>query len=218
MGVTHQEHDGDSRALAFAGLLRRARLDRTLVLPMPGAPRTVQEGALAQVALARLVGAPVPAGFKIGATGRRMQEYLGLSGPAAGFMEAGNVYRGSADLRFASFIKPGGECEVAVRLSRDLPFKAYALEDVADAVGEVIAVPKRRKSLHIENTAAKAGTHGPGQSLERYRCASARHGTARPGHPERYHLGSEGTGCSSRRLLREQNRRRRFRWPGRAVP
>lgn len=126
-------------AASVAATLLAVRRARTLVLPVSGAPATVAEGAAAQVALARLVGAPVPAGFKIGATGRRMQEYLGLSGPAAGFMEAGNVYRGSADLRLASFIKPGVECEVAVRLSRDLPFKAYALEDVADAVGEVIA-------------------------------------------------------------------------------
>ena len=125
--------------LAAAGVLHRMRRDRCLVLPFPGAPSTVAEGALAQVALAGLVGASSPTGFKIGATGQRMQSYLGLSGPAAGFMEAGNVFRRSADLRFASFIRPGVECEVAVRLSRDLPFKAYALEEVADAVGEVIA-------------------------------------------------------------------------------
>jgi 2-keto-4-pentenoate hydratase len=124
---------------AAAGVLHRRRRDRCSVLPFPGAPSTVVEGAAAQVALAGLVGASVPAGFKIGATGRRMQEYLGLSGPAAGFMEAGNVFRRSADLRFASFIKPGVECEVAVRLSRDLAPESYGMDEVADAVGEVIA-------------------------------------------------------------------------------
>ena len=67
---------------AVAASLRRARLARTLVLPLPDAPATVEEGALAQLALARLVGSAVPAGFKIGATGKRMQEYLGLTGPA----------------------------------------------------------------------------------------------------------------------------------------
>ena len=125
--------------VAAAGVLHRMRRDRCLVLPFPGAPSTVAEGAATQMALAGLVGASAPAGFKIGATGRRMQAYLGLSGPAAGFMEAGNVFRRSADLRFASFIKPGVECEVAVRLSRDLLPGSYALEDVADAVAEVIA-------------------------------------------------------------------------------
>jgi 2-keto-4-pentenoate hydratase len=125
--------------LAAAGVLHRMRRDRCLVLPFPGAPSSLAEGALAQAALAGLVGASVPAGFKIGATGRRMQEYLGLSGPAAGFMEAGNLYRGSANLRFASFIKPGVECEVAVRLSRDLAPGSYGMDEVADAVDEVIA-------------------------------------------------------------------------------
>ena len=124
---------------AVATALRRARLDRTLVLPLTGAPSTVAEGALAQLALARLVGSAVPAGFKIGATGKRMQEYLGLTGPAAGFMEAGNVYRDLADLRFADYIKPGVECEIAVRLAHDLPPGLHTAETVAGAVGEVIA-------------------------------------------------------------------------------
>jgi 2-keto-4-pentenoate hydratase len=124
---------------AAAAILHRVRRERAVVLPFPGAPSTVTEGALAQVALAGMVGASSPAGFKIGATGKRMQEYLGLSGPAAGFMQSGNVYRETADLRFASFIKPGVECEVAVRLSRDLPPGVYGIEDVAGAVGEVLA-------------------------------------------------------------------------------
>ena len=122
-----------------AATLHRMRRDRRLVLPFAGAPSSVEQGASAQVALARLVGASSPAGFKIGATGKRMQEYLGLTGPAAGFMQAANVYRATADLPFAAFIKPGVECEVAVRLSRDLPPGVYGIEDVADAVHEVLA-------------------------------------------------------------------------------
>ena len=70
-------------------------LDRRLVLPLPAAiaPQTEADGAAAQLALARLVGATPGAGFKIGATGKRMQEYLGLNGPAAGFMHEANVFR-----------------------------------------------------------------------------------------------------------------------------
>ena len=124
---------------AVAAALRRIRLDRTVVLPLAGAPSTVTEGAQAQLALARLVGSAEPAGFKIGATGKRMQEYLGLTGPAAGFMEAGNIYRDRADLRFADYIKPGVECEIAVRLAHDLPPGTYTAETVTGAVGEVIA-------------------------------------------------------------------------------
>ena len=124
---------------AVALLLRQVRRERRIVRPLPGeiAPATVAEGAAAQVALARLVGAMPPAGFKIGATGKRMQAYLGLPGPAAGFMEA--VFRRHSDLRFAEYIRPGVECEVAVRLARDLPPGPCSQEDAAAAVGDFIA-------------------------------------------------------------------------------
>ncbi len=122
-----------------AAALRKVRQERGLVLPLPAsiAPMTEADGAAAQLALARLVGAVPCAGFKIGATGKRMQEYLGLSGPAAGFMPA--VFRGDGAVRFADCIKPGVECEVAVRLAHDLPPGSYTKETVAAAVGEFIA-------------------------------------------------------------------------------
>jgi 2-keto-4-pentenoate hydratase len=126
---------------AVAATLRQVRLERRIVLPLPAdaAPATVEDGAAAQAALARLVGAMPPPGFKIGATGKRMQDYLGLPGPAAGFMEAATVFRRSADLRFADYIRPGVECEVAVRLARDLPPGPCSIEQAAAAVGAFIA-------------------------------------------------------------------------------
>src|SRR6266567_1392302 len=110
-----------------AAALRAIRLKRNLVLPLPSAiaPMTDEAGAAVQFALARLMGAAPCAGFKIGATGKRMQEYLGLAGPAAGFMDAATVFRGDGSVRFADCIKPGVECEVAVRLARDLPPGTY---------------------------------------------------------------------------------------------
>jgi 2-keto-4-pentenoate hydratase len=124
-----------------AAALHRVRLERRLVLPLPGAvaPQTEADGAAAQLALARLVGAVPCAGFKIGATGKRMQEYLGLNGPAAGFMQAATVFRDDGTVRFADCIKPGVECEVAVRLAHDLPPGSYTRETVASAVGEFVA-------------------------------------------------------------------------------
>jgi 2-keto-4-pentenoate hydratase len=124
-----------------AAALRKARVDRSLVLPLPSsiAPRTEAEGAAAQFALARLVCAVPCAGFKIGATGKRMQEYLGLNGPAAGFMHAETVFRGDGAVRFVDCIGPGVECEVAVRLARDLPPGFYTKDSVANAVGEFVA-------------------------------------------------------------------------------
>jgi 2-keto-4-pentenoate hydratase len=124
-----------------AAALHQARLERGLVLPLPAsiAPQTEADGAAAQLALARLLGAVPCAGFKIGATGKRMQEYLGLNGPAAGFMRAADVFRGEGTVRFADCIKPGVECEVAVRLAHDLPPGRYTKESVTAAVGEFVA-------------------------------------------------------------------------------
>ena len=89
-----------------------------------GGDRAAHGGARAPRCSTRWRSGPArraPAGFKIGATAKRMQEYLGLSGPAAGFMATGGMHRSGATLRFADFQRPGVECELAVRLARDLP-------------------------------------------------------------------------------------------------
>lgn len=127
--------------VAAASALHQLRRARTQMrgLPAAVAPRTEQQGAAAQYALARLLGADPPAGFKIGATGRRMQEYLGLSGPAAGFMPATGVHASGVTLGFGDFLNPGVECEVAVRLAHDLPPGPCTPAQAAAAVGELMA-------------------------------------------------------------------------------
>ena len=124
-----------------AEALHAARQKRVRVEKLPAeiTPRTEAEGAAAQHALARRVGAVPPGGFKIGATAKRMQEYLGLSGPAAGFMVAGDLHRSGAVLRFADFVHPGVECELAVRLARNLPPGPCTPDEAAEAVGELFA-------------------------------------------------------------------------------
>jgi 2-keto-4-pentenoate hydratase len=124
-----------------ATALRQIRQDRVVVSPLAGdiAPKTKAEGAAVQYALAALAGAVPPSGFKIGATGKRMQAYLGVDAPIAGFMRPEDVYQTHADLRFADYIKPGVECEVAVRLVRDLPSRPCSLEQALAAVGDFFA-------------------------------------------------------------------------------
>ncbi len=128
---------------AAAAALQQARRERRLVEPLPQAiaPRSEEEGAAVQYALWRRGGAgvPAPAGFKIGATAKRMQEYLGLSTPAAGFMVSDGLHRSDVTLRFADFQRPGVECELAVRLGRDLPPGPRTMVQAADAVGELMA-------------------------------------------------------------------------------
>lgn len=127
--------------LPAALTLRKMRQGRVVVSPLPAgvAPVTAAEGAAVQRALAGLVGAVPPAGFKIGATGGRMQAYLGVDAPIAGFMGDADLHHGHAELRFADFIRPGVECEVAVRLARDLPAGPCSLEQALAAVGEFFA-------------------------------------------------------------------------------
>ena len=124
-----------------AKALLRIRRERTVVAPLPDgiAPSTGAEGAAVQFALAELVGAVPPAGFKIGATGKRMQVYLGIDAPVAGFMRAADVHHGHAALRFGDFVRPGVECEVAVRLAHDLPPGPCSLDQALAAVGNFFA-------------------------------------------------------------------------------
>ncbi len=124
-----------------AEALHQTRLRKGLVgrLPAAIAPEDEAEGTAAQYALAGRVGATNPAGFKIGATGKRMQEYLGLSGPAAGFVVSSGLLTSGARLNFADFVRPGVECELAVRLARDLPAGPCTRVQAAAAVGELMA-------------------------------------------------------------------------------
>jgi 2-keto-4-pentenoate hydratase len=127
--------------LPAARELLRLRQNRTVVSPLPSAiaPSTAAEGAAVQYALAGLAGAIPPAGFKIGATGNRMQVYLGIDTPIAGFIREPDLHRTHADLRFADFIKPGVECEVAVLLAKDLPPGPCSLQQALAAVGAFFA-------------------------------------------------------------------------------
>lgn len=101
------------------------------------APTDPAAGYALQRRIAERLGAVPPAGFKIGATTQQMQRYLGLPGPAAGFVPRENLRPDGAALRFADFLNVGVECEVGVRLGRDLPFGPCTRERAAEAVAEV---------------------------------------------------------------------------------
>ena len=129
----------DPTAAAAELHAKRQRRERVTPLAAGIAPKSEAEGAAVQRALARSAGAERPGGFKIGATARRMQEYLGLSGPAAGFMAIGGLHTDGATLRFNDFVHPGVECELAVRLARDLPPGPCTAAQAEAAVGELFA-------------------------------------------------------------------------------
>ncbi len=130
---------GFDPAGAAAFLLAGRRSRRTLDPFPPGlSPRDHAEGVAAQRALAEAMGAATPAGFKIGATARVMQEYLGLAGPLAGFMPEAGLHGAGSTLEYRGFVGVGVECEIAVHLGRDLPGPC-TLGEAGAAIGGVMA-------------------------------------------------------------------------------
>lgn len=124
-----------------ADAILRARVERRPAGPLPRdiAPQTIVEAAATQFAIAGRLDAVPPGGFKIGATGARMRAYLGLDGPAAGFMERRNIHESGARFRLADLRDPAVECELAVRLSRDLQAGECDEATARDAIGELSA-------------------------------------------------------------------------------
>jgi len=124
-----------------AAALHAARMARLPAGPLPPAivPMTLADGIAVQVALAGHMGAVPPAGFKIGATAKRMQDYLGLSGPAAGFMPKAGLHASPARLPWSGFRGLGVECELAVELAHDLAPGPCDMARAGTAVGALFA-------------------------------------------------------------------------------
>lgn len=105
-------------------------------------PESVAEAYDVQVAyqgsLAAEYGAV--AGYKIAYTTTALQQASGISEPVAGVILANNVRHSPAVLDSADFLQPGIECEVGVRLGRDLPASGapYNRDGVSEAVSEVM--------------------------------------------------------------------------------
>ncbi len=122
-----------------AGMLAASRTmaGRFNRFPAQCHPADLADGYAIQHALHGLLG-PV-AGYKIGCTTPVMQKYLGIDHPCAGGIFADSIHTSPAVLKHRNFRRVGVECEIAVRLDRDLPAGPYSRESVADAVGECMA-------------------------------------------------------------------------------
>jgi 2-keto-4-pentenoate hydratase len=137
----------DPAAAALVLLANRRAGKPAGPLPSGIAPKSLADGIAVQVALAGLLGALPPAGFKIGATAARMQAYLGLPGPAAGFMPAAGLHPTGTALPWASAYPIGVECEIGVRLGHSLPpgkcDRSVAEAAVADVFAAIEVVANR---------------------------------------------------------------------------
>ena len=125
-----------TNTLAAAQTIASARRDRSPLQPLAGdaAPQTEAEGYRIQDAIHDLLAADFGAlvGYKIGCTSPVMQRYLDIPHPCGGGVFAKGVHQSGASLSANDFVRVGVECEIAVRLGRDLapsqaPFTADAV-------------------------------------------------------------------------------------------
>src|SRR5665213_2141179 len=128
-----------NRNIAAAPIIASARRSRT---PLPSlaadAPQDEAEGYRIQHAVHELLAADFGAmsGYKIGCTSAVMQQYLNIPHPCGGGVFTKGIHQSGASLRARDFVRVGVECEIAVRLARDLePAQApFSAGDVAQAV------------------------------------------------------------------------------------
>jgi 2-keto-4-pentenoate hydratase len=130
---------------AAASRLGTGRLHREAMAPLPDRLRPGDAGSAYAIQQHlhqryRDAGRGEVTGYKIGCTTPVMQEYLGIDHPCAGGILADTVYEGHGALRQDRFCRVGVECEIAVRLCRDLPTRdtAYEADEMAPAVGEIM--------------------------------------------------------------------------------
>ena len=140
-----QDRDNEDRARRAARFLFDGRKARHVFSAIPDeyAPRSVDEAYQVQDAFhalnARAQGEVV--GYKIALTTKVMQQMVGYNEPIPGAIFADTVHSSPASAACSEYTHLGVECEVAVRLARDLPADGapYSRTTVADAVGEVKA-------------------------------------------------------------------------------
>lgn len=126
--------------LAAAKIIASARLNRTPLraFTYDAAPRSEAEGYAIQDEVHSLLAADFGplVGYKIGCTSAVMQQYLSIPHPCASGVFAKGVQPSGASLCHKEYVRVGIECEIAVRLARDLapsgaPFTA---DTVAQAI------------------------------------------------------------------------------------
>src|SRR5450432_505087 len=129
-----------TNTLAAAKAIAAARRTRTPLAPLAAelAPRTEADGYRIQQALRDLLAADFGAmvGYKIGCTSAVMQQYLDIPHPCGGSVFAHGVHASGASLRAADYVRVGVECEIAVRLARDLAPSAapFTADTIAQAI------------------------------------------------------------------------------------
>jgi 2-keto-4-pentenoate hydratase len=85
-------------------------------------PRSVEDGYRVQSEVHRFLAPDLGplVGYKIGCTSEVMQKYLAIPQPCAGGVHRRGAHQSGVELNAADFVRVGVECEIAVRLGKDL--------------------------------------------------------------------------------------------------
>jgi 2-oxo-3-hexenedioate decarboxylase/2-keto-4-pentenoate hydratase len=133
-----------------ASMLAAARLSGMPLEPLPVLmrPRDEAEAYWIQNAVHQLIARSrygALAGHKVACATPAAQRYLGIKKPCSGGLFAGMMYSTGAKVPFDRFQRMGMECEIAVRLARDLP----PGEGPFDAAGVTAAVESYMPAIQI---------------------------------------------------------------------
>ncbi len=129
-----------NKFLAAAKIIAAARLNRAPLqaLAPETAPQSEADGYAIQDEVHNLLTSDFGplVGYKIGCTSGVMQKYIGIAHPCGGGVFAKGVHQSGASLRHRDYIRVGIECEIAVRLGRDLapPDAPFTADSVAQAI------------------------------------------------------------------------------------
>ena len=112
------------RIVEAARIIATSRRNRAALKALPPeiAPQDEADGYRVQRAVHDLLlpGTGALVGYKIGCTSKVMQDYLDIPHPCGGGVFERGVHESGARLNAADFVHVGVECEIAVRLARDL--------------------------------------------------------------------------------------------------
>ena len=111
------------KILAAAKTIATGRRSRAPLAALAPPPRDEAEGYKIQRALHDLLlprTGPL-VGYKIGCTSAVMQAYLDIRHPCAGGVFEKGVHETGVKLAASDYVRPGVECEIAVKLARDVP-------------------------------------------------------------------------------------------------
>jgi len=91
-------------------------------LPQQNIPASASDGYRIQAEVHQLLAPELGplVGYKIGCTSDVMQKYLAIPHPCAGGVHASTAHESGVVLKASSYVRVGVECEIAVRLEKDL--------------------------------------------------------------------------------------------------